>query len=138
MTSITLTHRFLTTNQIKRIYAIAIANNPPTQPSLLESAVQSPINTAYYENNQDLFSLAGILSTKILKNHAFSDGNKRTGLLSADMFMRVNGYRIQPNLLAAEELKERRIEEALVRVVKDEMGAEGLGGLYSSVAAKVD
>jgi len=37
----------------------------------------------------------------IIANHAFSDGNKRTGLEAALLFLRLNGYRIKIHLDAS-------------------------------------
>ncbi|PSN61093.1 DOC family protein [Corynespora cassiicola Philippines] len=128
------TYRFLSANQVKRIYALAISNSVPTQPTLLESAVQSPMTTKYYEKQEDIYVLAGILSTKIMKNHAFSDGNKRLALLSADMFLKINGYQLQAEPLAPGDPNKKALEEAHVKVVKDEMTAEELGKLYASIA----
>ncbi|KAF1358856.1 hypothetical protein EJ07DRAFT_20704, partial [Lizonia empirigonia] len=91
----TKTYRFLTANQVKRLYTTFIADLEPTQPNLLESAVQSPMNIKYYANQNDLFALAGDFSTKIMKNHAFPDGNKRIALVATDMLLKMNGYRLQ-------------------------------------------
>ena len=32
-----------------------------------------------------------------MRNHAYMDGNKRTALVAADMFMKINGYRLREN-----------------------------------------
>lgn len=42
----------------------------------------------------DLFSKAGALMESLLQNHPFVDGNKRTAITSAAMFLRLNGYRL--------------------------------------------
>ena len=43
----------------------------------------------YGEKN--IFSMASALATGIIKNHPFLDGNKRTGFMSAYLFLAVNG-----------------------------------------------
>ena len=86
--------RFLTAAQVKRLHGTLIGTTQPTQPALLESAVQSPLNIKYYNNQQDLFQLAAALSEKIMKNHAYQDGNKRTALVAADMFLKINGWKL--------------------------------------------
>ncbi|KAF2465107.1 uncharacterized protein BDR25DRAFT_295946 [Lindgomyces ingoldianus] len=126
------TYRFLNANQVKRLYATFIANGLPTQTELLESAVASPINIKHYTGQQDLFALAGDFSEKIMKNHAFQDGNKRIALVAADMLLKINGYRLQRIPLSGGNNKE--LEQAHVKVVTNEWSAEELGKLYARVA----
>jgi hypothetical protein len=55
----TKTLRFLTATQIQRLHAAWVnPNAQPTQPIMLDSAVQSPINIKYYTNQQNVFQLA--------------------------------------------------------------------------------
>lgn len=85
---------FLTTNQIVRLYRTRIIASVPTQPPLLESAISSPVNTHHYTHTDDVFYLAAVLAQKIMLNHSFSDGNKRTSVAAADMFLRLNGFQL--------------------------------------------
>ena len=39
----------------------------------------------------DLFTKAAALSESLINNHPFLDGNKRTGIASAGLFLRING-----------------------------------------------
>lgn len=87
---------FLTANQIVRLYRTRIIASMPTQDALLESAVASPINQHYYTGTDDVFYLAAVLAQKVMLNHSFSDGNKRTSVAAADMFLRLNGYYLTP------------------------------------------
>jgi death on curing protein len=41
---------------------------------------------------------AGLYMYNIIANHVFSDGNKRTGLEAAILFLDLNGYRISKEL----------------------------------------
>lgn len=59
-------------------------------PGLLESAVMSP-RSGYYASLADL---AAALLFGIARNHAFLDGNKRTAVVTAFAFLRVNGATI--------------------------------------------
>lgn len=61
---------------------------------MLESAVHSPINLEHYSRQRNPFQLAADLSEKVMRNHAYMDGNKRTALVAADMFMKIKGYRL--------------------------------------------
>ena len=57
---------------------------------LLLSAMARPENIHAYEPEVDLFRLAAAYGVGIVKNHPFIDGNKRTGVLSAVVFLGLN------------------------------------------------
>jgi len=42
----------------------------------------------------DLFSKAAALMESLIRNHPFIDGNKRTGVTAAGLFLYRNGYRL--------------------------------------------
>ena len=58
--------------------------------TLLESALARLQNLLVYERT-DLFALAAAYADGIVNNHAFIDGNKRTGFLAAALFLEMNG-----------------------------------------------
>jgi death-on-curing protein len=58
---------------------------------LLLSALSRPEQAAYYEK-PDIADLAAIHAVAIAKNHAFIDGNKRTGFAVAATFLELNGF----------------------------------------------
>jgi death-on-curing protein len=51
----------------------------------------------------DLFSKAAALLESLLQNHPFVDGNKRTGITSAAMFLRLNGCKLTVSNAALEK-----------------------------------
>jgi death-on-curing protein len=57
---------------------------------LLESALARPLNLRHF-GETDPFVLAAAYAFGIARNHPFVDGNKRTGLLAAYVFLRING-----------------------------------------------
>ena len=57
---------------------------------LLESALYRP-QSGYYE---DLVSMAAALFESLIMNHPFVDGNKRVAFFATDVFLRLNGWRI--------------------------------------------
>jgi death on curing protein len=62
---------------------------------LLLSAVARPQATFdQQELYADLFSKAAALLESLVQNHPFVDGNKRTGITAATMFLRVNGHNL--------------------------------------------
>ncbi len=54
--------------------------------------MDKPVNHYLYSQQEDVFDLATILMFGIARNHAFAQGNKRTGFLSAVFFLERNGY----------------------------------------------
>lgn len=68
---------------------------------MLESALARPVN-AWSFGEEDLCEPASLLADGIVRNHPFADGNKRTALVMAALFLRVNGLRLAaPNAEAA-------------------------------------
>ena len=61
--------------------------------SALESAMARPRNLALY-GAPDAAALAAAYAYGLLRNHAFSDGNKRTAWVMARLFLASNGYRL--------------------------------------------
>ena len=61
--------------------------------ALLQSALARPMAT-FDENDlyPDIFSKAAALMHSIIKSHPFMDGNKRTAITTASIFLLRNGY----------------------------------------------
>jgi len=60
---------------------------------LLESALARPQNLAAY-GTPTAFDLATSYAFGIARNHPFIDGNKRSALLAAYLFLRRNGWKL--------------------------------------------
>lgn len=60
---------------------------------LLSSALARPQNQATY-GEPSVFDLAAAYAFGIIRNHAFVDGNKRTGFLAAYVFLDLNGWEL--------------------------------------------
>lgn len=112
------TFRFLTSAQIIRLHQIAIAKAQPSQPGMLDSAVASPMNVKYFKKEENVFQLAADLAENIMKSHAYQDGNK-TALLAADMFLKINGYKLQKTPMAYDAVN-HDITNAHVAVVTNQ------------------
>ncbi len=66
--------------------------------AMLLSALARPQSLAADGNPApDAASLAAAYCSGIVRNHAFVAGNKRTGLVVALVFLRKNGYIVQPD-----------------------------------------
>jgi death-on-curing protein len=57
---------------------------------LLEGALYRP-KTGYYA---DLIEMAAALFESLMNNHPFVDGNECVAFISADVFLRLNGYKM--------------------------------------------
>jgi len=85
----------------------------------LESAVARPTMTF---GGEDLYpdeaSKAAALLHSLVMNHAFVDGNKRVGIAAAELFLRLNGYRLAGD--------DSELEELTLTVARGEIDAEAL------------
>ena len=60
---------------------------------LLDSALARPLNLVAY-GEPDFADLAASNALGLAKNHPFVDGNKRAAILSAGLFLALNGFRL--------------------------------------------
>jgi death-on-curing protein len=61
---------------------------------MLESALARPLQKAAYER-PDAFELAAAYLFGIARNHPFVDGNRRSALAAADLFLVFNGWSLE-------------------------------------------
>jgi len=85
---------------------------------LLLSALGRAENIHAYEDTADIFRLAAAYCSGIVKNHPFVDGNKRTGILSAVVFLGLNDVQI--------EFKEPQIVTMVVGLAAGDISEEDL------------
>jgi death-on-curing protein len=57
----------------------------------LEAIVYRPQSWAHYKGVRSLYELAALYAAAIAEGHPFQDGNKRTAVLSAVVFLDLNG-----------------------------------------------
>ena len=93
---------YLTAEQVLFIHARLISETGGVhgvrELGLLLSAVARPQATFDGQDlYPDLFAKAAALLESLIGNHAFVDGNKRTAITSASLFLRINGYRLTAN-----------------------------------------
>ena len=60
----------------------------------VQSALARPRNLASHEKCDDIAQLAAAYAYEIARNHGFADGNRRTVLVTADLFLMLNGYEL--------------------------------------------
>jgi death-on-curing protein len=101
--------RYLTENEVLELHeeGILLYGGSPGVRSyeLIDSALAQPQATF---GGQDLFPTvidkAAALGFSLIANHGFVDGNKRVGFAALDVFLRLNGDRIQADLNDAEAI----------------------------------
>jgi death-on-curing protein len=70
---------------------------------LLMSAVGRPLATFDRQDlYPDIFAKAAALMDSLVRNHPFIDGNKRTGITAAALFLHLNGIRLEPSVSGLE------------------------------------
>jgi death-on-curing protein len=60
----------------------------------LDAAMSKPLQLFHYKE-ATIYELAAAYASGIVKGHPFLDGNKRSGLMAAALFLEINGYRFQ-------------------------------------------
>ena len=98
---------------------------------LLDSALARPQHLALYglpdDNKPRASYLAAVYAHAIAKNHPFIDGNKRTALVAAELFLALNGFELQASdeecvlitlSVAAGELNETKLAAWIERKLK--------------------
>ena len=90
---------FLTLDEVFRIHARSVAEHGGSDgtrdPGLVESALASAKNAFYYANG-NLFDVAASYAFHLAESQAFIDGNKRTAVVAALVFLARNGVYVQP------------------------------------------
>jgi death-on-curing protein len=98
--------------------------------ALLESALATPRATfggSYVHESP--FGMAAAYAFHLAQNQPFMDGNKRTGLAAALVFLRLNGYRVVD---PADELY-----EAMIAVAERRLDKNGLASTLERLAVTV-
>lgn len=92
---------FLSLDEVVEIHSILIerfGGSPGVRDyGLLESALYRP-QTGYYKT---LTEMAAAMFESLIKNYPFVDGNKRVTFFATDVFLRMNGYKLQVEPKAA-------------------------------------
>ncbi len=90
-----MTHDYLTVADVLGLHAILLqryGGAPGVRdPGALEAALFRP-QTGYYD---DIVMEASALLESLVINHPFVDGNKRVAFAAADVFLRINGWRLK-------------------------------------------
>ena len=110
--------KYLTPEQVLFIHSRLVAETGGSHGvrdlGLLESAVaRSKATFDGKELYPDLFMKAAALMDSLINNHPFVDGNKRTGVTAAGLFLRINGWKLSAS--------SKDLEVVTLRVAKKDM-----------------
>lgn len=100
-------------------------------PGLLESALARPRHAwVYREEELDLPGLAAEYAFGLIKNHPFVDGNKRIGLVAANVFLLLNGLEI--------DVDEPEAVDTVLRVADGRLDRDGLAAWVRSSVRQLE
>ncbi|REE17961.1 death-on-curing protein [Paraburkholderia sp. BL27I4N3] len=95
----------------------------------LEGALGRIESKKAYENLVDVFEIAGMYAEAIARGHAFTDANKRTGLVSALTYLLLEGFLIK---------RTQALEEIMVDLAEGKLNYLDLANIFASLAEPFD
>jgi len=87
--------------------------------ALLDSALAKPQQNWFYGKSLTIFQLAAEYTSGLTCNHAFSDGNKRTGFVVTYVFLKLNGYSL--NVPTPDEVEQTMVEIASGNLTQEDI-----------------
>jgi death on curing protein len=122
---------FLTVEEVVLIHADQIerhgGDSGRRDTGLLESAVHAAENVAAYANDSDLCDLAAAYVFHIAENQPFVDGNKRTAVASALVFLHQNGIEVfDPGEV---------LHDVMIKLATKELGKAQIAAVLRSLVA---
>jgi death-on-curing protein len=91
----------------------------------LEGALGRIETRLHYEGLDDVFEIAGMYAEAIARGHTFSDANKRTALVSALVYLFLEGFSVE---------RTPALEEVMVDVAKGRLNYLDLANIFSTLA----
>jgi len=95
---------------------------------LIESALGSAMNTFFYANG-DLSDIAAAYAFHLAQAQAFLDGNKRTGIGAALLFLRGNGVTKVPS--------DEQLYDAMIAIAEKRLDKAGLAEMFRRAAVSL-
>lgn len=115
--------RFLSLDQVEAIHIRSLGEHGGSDgvrdAGGLESAVMQPLNVYHYLGG-DLFEFAAAYAFHIAEAQAYLDGNKRTAIASALIFLEVNG-------IETTGIDPMELYQPMIDVSAGKLDREGLG-----------
>jgi len=82
-----------------------------------------------HELYKTIFEKAAVYARNIIMGHPFVDGNKRTGMTAASVFLENNGYQIT--------LKKGEVEKFALKIIKDRLEIEAIAKRFKANSRKI-
>lgn len=126
--------RYLTKEQILLIHSMVIdetggSHGIRDHGSIL-SLVELPRQSfSGQELHPSLFHKAAAYARSITFNHPFLDGNKRTAMTSASVFLEDNGYNIV--------VKQGMVEEFALRIIEEKLDIQAIAAWFKKYTKKI-
>jgi death-on-curing protein len=92
------------------------------EPGLLDSALMQP-EAAYYYGQGDLAAIAAAYAFHIAQNQPFLDGNKRTAMGSAMLFLKANGVDV-------DKYDDAQLYDAMIGIAEKRLDKAGLAAIF--------
>ncbi len=116
---------FVTFEQVLRVHEVSLlsygGSNGLRDEGLLRSAVGQPLNDYFY-GGADLFGIAAAYAYHIAQAQAFLDGNKRTAISAALVFLEQNAVATSTETLA--------LYNAMIAIAERRMDKAGLAAVF--------
>jgi death on curing protein len=123
--------KFLSRSEVDCLHAASLAEHGGTDgvrdSGLVDSALGSAQNTYWYGKG-DLFDVAAAYAYHIAEAQAYLDGNKRTAMLSAVVFLGVNGILVPQNT--------ETLYQAMIDIANHRLDKPGLAAIFRRLAGK--
>ncbi len=124
---------FLTLDEILRLHARSLAEHGGTEgvrdQGLVESAIGAAKNAFFYGDG-DLFDVAAGYAFHLAEAQAFLDGNKRTAVTAALVFLARNGAYVQPAQL--------ELYFAMIQIAEKKLSKTGLAAIFRKLSKRND
>jgi death-on-curing protein len=119
--------RYLTASEVMLVNEQEIGTELLADFGLLEAAVLRPQQSVFGSDAYpDMHTKAAAMMHSLIRNHAFIDGNKRTGVLATILFYNLNGYTIET---AQEDLIALALD-----IGEGQIDVEGIAGILKGWA----
>ena len=96
----------------------------------LKSVVEAPKQEVFgKELYPDIFDKAAVYARNIISDHLFVDGNKRSGITCASVFLLKNGYKLSA--------KNKELEDFAVKIAVDKLGLNLVSEWFKKNSIKI-
>lgn len=123
--------KFLSRSEVELLHAASLANHGGSvgvrDSGLVDSAIASARN-AYFYGQDDLFDVAAAYAYHIAESQAYLDGNKRTAMLAAIVFLAANDVIISKNTDI--------LYQAMIDIANHKLDKAGLAEIFRRLAQK--